>query len=543
MPERSEFPKQVNGRFVKLQDLRYGENPHQRAAFYRDLAPAPGSLVTAKQLQGKELSYNNIADADAAWECVKGFDVPACVIVKHANPCGVAIAESARRGVREGVQDRSDLGLRRHHRLQPRGRSRLRRARREAVRRGADRAVVQRRGARRLRGEGERARPARSRCRPRARRGNALDVKRVGSGLLIQSADTHEIAASDLKVVTTKGRRAEQTSDLLFAWKVAKFVKSNAIVYCAGGMTLGVGAGQMSRLDSARIASIKAEARRLVARRLGGRERRVLPVSRRPRRRHRWRRVVRDPARRLDARRRGRSPPRTSAASRWSSPACAISATDDGRRRGGPEAAGLALAFIARLVTGAQGHWHGSAPKAEQRIYFANHQSHFDWVLIWAALPADLRAVTRPIAARDYWTSSPLKHWITREIFNAVYVSRQRAEPGQPGADEDPLEPLMEALRHGDSLVIFPEGTRGHAAEPASFKSGLYALAQAFPDVQLIPTWIDNVQRVMPKGEVVPVPILCAVVFGPPIALAPGEERRAFLDRARAAVIALRAVA
>ena len=202
-----------------------------------------------------------------------------------------------------------------------------------------------------------------------------------------------------------------------------------------------------------------------------------------------------------------------------------------------PEVAGLALAFVARMITGAQGHWHGAAPKAEQRIYFANHQSHFDWVLIWAALPRDLRAVTRPIAARDYWTSSPLKHWITREIFNAVYVSRERKD------DEDPLEPLMEALRHGDSLVIFPEGTRGHAAEPASFKSGLFALAEAFPEVQLIPAWIDNVQRVMPKGEVVPVPILCTVVFGAPVALRPGEGRRAFLDRARQAVMALREVA
>jgi 1-acyl-sn-glycerol-3-phosphate acyltransferase len=130
---------------------------------------------------------------------------------------------------------------------------------------------------------------------------------------------------------------------------------------------------------------------------------------------------------------------------------------------------------------------------------------------------------------------------LTREVFNAVYVSRQRASDGG-GGDEDPLEPLMEALRHGDSLVLFPEGTRGHAAEPAPFKSGLYALAQAFPDVQLIPAWIDNVQRVMPKGEVVPVPILCTVAFGPPVALAPGEERRAFLDRARRAVIALRDV-
>ena len=201
-----------------------------------------------------------------------------------------------------------------------------------------------------------------------------------------------------------------------------------------------------------------------------------------------------------------------------------------------PEVAGLALAFVARLITGAQGHWHGAPPKAEQRIYFANHQSHFDWVLIWAALPHDLRAVTRPIAARDYWTKTPLRHWITREIFNSVYVSRERKE------DEDPLEPLMEALRHGDSLVIFPEGTRGHTGEPAPFKSGLYALAQAFPEVQLIPAWIDNVQRVMPKGEVVPVPILCTVVFGTPVSLQPDEERRAFLDRARAAVVALREV-
>lgn len=199
-----------------------------------------------------------------------------------------------------------------------------------------------------------------------------------------------------------------------------------------------------------------------------------------------------------------------------------------------PEAAGLLLAFVARLITGAQGHWLGCPPKAEQRIYFANHQSHFDWVLIWAALPRDLRAVTRPIAAKDYWTSTPLKHWITREIFNAVYVNRQRTD------DEDPLEPLMAALRNGDSLVIFPEGTRGNKPEPAAFKAGLYHLAEAFPGVQLIPCWIDNVQRVMPKGEVVPVPVLCSVIFGAPLALQPGEDKRAFLARARDAVLALR---
>jgi 1-acyl-sn-glycerol-3-phosphate acyltransferase len=201
-----------------------------------------------------------------------------------------------------------------------------------------------------------------------------------------------------------------------------------------------------------------------------------------------------------------------------------------------PEAAGLLLATVARLITGAQGHWHGSPPKAEQRIYFANHQSHFDWVLIWAALPRDLRLTTRPIAARDYWTSTPLKHWITREIFNAVYVSRQRTD------DEDPLEPLMEALRNGDSLVIFPEGTRGNKGDPAPFKAGLYHLAEAFPEVQLIPAWIDNVQRVMPKGEVVPVPILCSVTFGAPLLLQPGEDKRVFLDRARDAVIDLKSV-
>ena len=199
-----------------------------------------------------------------------------------------------------------------------------------------------------------------------------------------------------------------------------------------------------------------------------------------------------------------------------------------------PEVAGLILSFLARLITGAQGHWLGCPPKAEQRIYFANHQSHFDWVLIWASLPRELRAMTRPIAARDYWTSSKFKHWLTREVFNAVYVSRQRTD------DEDPLEPLMEALRNGDSLVIFPEGTRGNKDDPAAFKAGLFHLAEAFPAVQLIPAWIDNVQRVMPKGEVVPVPILCSVTYGAPLQVQPAEDKRAFLERARSTVMALR---
>jgi 1-acyl-sn-glycerol-3-phosphate acyltransferase len=196
----------------------------------------------------------------------------------------------------------------------------------------------------------------------------------------------------------------------------------------------------------------------------------------------------------------------------------------------------LLLLGIVRVLTGAQARWYGCPPKAEQRIYFANHQSHADLVMIWAALPEELRSITRPIAAKDYWTRTPLKQWITAAVFNAVYVERERK------GDEDPLQPLVEALEAGDSLIIFPEGTRGHAEEPQPFKAGLYNLAQRFPHVVLVPAWIDNIQRVMPKGEVVPVPILCSVTFGTPIRLEPEEERRAFLDRARQAVIALREI-
>ncbi len=189
---------------------------------------------------------------------------------------------------------------------------------------------------------------------------------------------------------------------------------------------------------------------------------------------------------------------------------------------------------LVRLLTGAQARWHGCPPKAEQRIYFANHQSHADLVMIWAALPEELRAITRPIAAKDYWTKTKFKRWITTAVFNAVYVDRERRE------GEDPLQPLIDALGRGDSLIIFPEGTRGNAEEPQPFKAGLYNLALRFPNVVLVPAWIDNIQRVMPKGEVVPVPILCSVTFGAPVALAPGEDRKDFLERARRAVLELR---
>lgn len=200
------------------------------------------------------------------------------------------------------------------------------------------------------------------------------------------------------------------------------------------------------------------------------------------------------------------------------------------------QAAGTLLLGVVRLLTGAQARWHGCPPKAEQRIYFANHQSHADLVLIWAALPRSLRNITRPIAARDYWTASPFRRWITTAVFNAVYVDRERK------GDDDPLQPLIEALASGDSLILFPEGTRGFDEDPQPFKSGLYNLARRFPDVVLVPTWIHNVQRVMPKGEVLPVPVLCSVTFGEPVVLGPDEDRAGFLRRAREAVMALREV-
>lgn len=192
------------------------------------------------------------------------------------------------------------------------------------------------------------------------------------------------------------------------------------------------------------------------------------------------------------------------------------------------------LLGLVRVLTGAQARWHGCPPKAEQRIYFANHQSHADLVMVWAALPQELRGITRPIAAKDYWTKTPFKQWITTAVFNAVYVERERK------GDEDPMQPLIDALESGDSIILFPEGTRGHTGEPQAFKSGLYNLALRFPDVVLVPAWINNIQRMLPKGEVIPVPVLCSVTFGAPVALGPDEDRKAFLQRARQAVIDLR---
>ena len=256
----AQFPAQTNSRFIKLQDLRYGENAHQQAALYRDLYPAAGSLVTAKQLQGKELSYNNIADADAAWECVKSFGEAACVIVKHANPCGVAVGVDALEAYRKAFKTdpTSAFG----------GIIALNCPLDERAALQISKQFVEVLMAPSFTPQALEVFKTKVNVRilqidlpvpgtPDAGR-NAIDIKRVGSGLLMQSADNHELALSELKVVSKLQPTSAQLQDLLFAWKVAKYVKSNAIVFCKDGMTMGVGAGQMSRLDSARIASIKA---------------------------------------------------------------------------------------------------------------------------------------------------------------------------------------------------------------------------------------------------------------------------------------------
>ncbi len=266
VPARQAYPNTFNLQVTKVQDMRYGENPHQSAAFYREAQIAPGLLAAWTQLQGKGLSFNNIADADAAWECVKSFDGPgsaggafgaACVIVKHANPCGVAIGTSAAEAYAKAHQtDPTSAfgGI-------------------LAFNREFDAACAERMLANKQFVEvliapafSEEARAALSGKQnlrllqvPISTAMNALDMKRVGGGLLLQSQDAKNVATAELRVVTKLQPTPDQLADLLFAWKVAKFVKSNAIVFAARGMTLGVGAGQMSRVDSARIASIKAQ--------------------------------------------------------------------------------------------------------------------------------------------------------------------------------------------------------------------------------------------------------------------------------------------
>ena len=258
VPKRGDYPATYTLQLTKVQDMRYGENPHQGAAFYRDAQPAPGTLAGWHQLQGKELSFNNIADSDAAWECVKTFDVPACVIVKHANPCGVAIGASVAEAYAKAFKtDPTSAfgGIIAFNRT-------LDGAAAAAIVHQFVEVVIAPSvtpEARTIFAAKQNVRVLEVALPEGASTMNAIDFKRVGGGVLVQSADSRNVLPHELRVVTKVLPTAQQMVDLLFAWKVAKFVKSNAIVFCANGMTMGVGAGQMSRIDSARIAGIKAE--------------------------------------------------------------------------------------------------------------------------------------------------------------------------------------------------------------------------------------------------------------------------------------------
>jgi len=192
------------------------------------------------------------------------------------------------------------------------------------------------------------------------------------------------------------------------------------------------------------------------------------------------------------------------------------------------------IVWLVRLLVGAYPRWIGCAPTATQRIYFANHTSHMDTVVLWAALPAELRANTRPVAAKDYWDRGGIRGHIARNELNVVMIDRARDDP-----TADPLEPLREALENGFALIIFPEGTRTPQPLPGPFRSGLYHLAMEFPSVELIPVYIENLHRSMPKGALLPVPTICTVRFGAPLARIEGETKESFLQRARDAVVAL----
>jgi phosphoribosylaminoimidazolecarboxamide formyltransferase/IMP cyclohydrolase len=257
---RSTHPETLHLAFEKVQEMRYGENPHQSAAFYQDIYPVDGALANYKQLQGKELSYNNIADADSAWECVKSFQgniggAAACVIIKHANPCGVAVAASPLEAYQKAFKTdpSSAFGGIIAFNVPCDG----------AAAQEISKQFVEVLIAPSFSDEAKVIFAAKQNVRlleiPLGTAFNAFDFKRVGGGLLVQSPDSKNVLQSEMRVVSQRQPTPSEMNDMLFAWRVAKFVKSNAIVYCANGMTLGIGAGQMSRVDSARMASIKAE--------------------------------------------------------------------------------------------------------------------------------------------------------------------------------------------------------------------------------------------------------------------------------------------
>jgi phosphoribosylaminoimidazolecarboxamide formyltransferase / IMP cyclohydrolase len=257
---RSHYPETLHLAFEKVQEMRYGENPHQSAAFYRDIQPVAGALANYTQLQGKELSYNNIADADSAWECVKSFSgnndgTAACVIIKHANPCGVAVGSTALEAYQKAFKTdpSSAFGGIIALNVPCDG------AAAEAISKQFVEVLI----APSFSSEAKAIFATKQNVRlleiPLGNASNGFDLKRVGGGLLVQSPDAKNVLQSEMRVVTQRQPTPSEMNDMLFAWRVAKFVKSNAIVYCANGMTLGIGAGQMSRVDSARMASIKAE--------------------------------------------------------------------------------------------------------------------------------------------------------------------------------------------------------------------------------------------------------------------------------------------
>jgi len=196
--------------------------------------------------------------------------------------------------------------------------------------------------------------------------------------------------------------------------------------------------------------------------------------------------------------------------------------------------AGSLLVGILRTLVGAYPRWRGAPPGTAQSIYFANHTSHMDTLAIWAALPAPLRTRTRPVAARDYWTQGAFRRYLALKVLNVVLIERQRE-----GREGDPLQPLNQALAAGESLILFPEGTRGHETLPMAFRSGLFHLATAHPQVNLVPVYLENLYRALPKGVLLPLPLICSVRFGAALPRVEGEDKQSFLERARAAVVAL----
>jgi len=194
----------------------------------------------------------------------------------------------------------------------------------------------------------------------------------------------------------------------------------------------------------------------------------------------------------------------------------------------------LIVGFV-RLLCGAYPRWQGCAPETRPRIYFANHSSNLDAAVVWSALPPSLRPLTRPVAAHDYWSRSALRRYLADRVFHAILIERRKVT-----AHNNPIDAILAGMNERTSIIIFPEGGRFTDPEPAPFKSGLYHLARKRPDVQLVPVLVDNLNRVLPKGEVLPVPLLCSVTFGPPIRVDDGEPKTAFLVRARQALCNLR---